>query len=71
MTETRPGAGHLTPDTWHLTPDLPCCSRSPTEGSESWLVGFSECEGVGRPGVVTALHDNKFFQVWVDMVRTS
>ena len=40
-------------------------SKSPTEGSESWLVSFDECETLGREGIIEPLHDNKFFMTSV------
>ena len=37
--------------------------NSPTEGPESLLVSFDECETLGRSGVIQSQHDNKFFGV--------
>ena len=40
-------------------------SKTPTEGPESLLVSFDECETLGRSGVIQSQHDNKFFGVSV------
>ena len=46
---------------WMTQDILP--SKSPTDGSESWLVTFDQCETLGRQGVIESLYDNKFFQI--------
>ena len=36
-----------------------------TQGSESWLVSFDECQTLGRQGIIQSQHGNKFFSVSV------